>query len=61
MTRYVSIGHRLTGWNSVKNRVTQLGLNLTDTQIKEVTYQIKNLADIKPLSIEEVDKLLRNY
>ena len=26
MTRYVSIGHRLTGWNAVKNRVQQLGL-----------------------------------
>ena len=60
MNRYVSIGHRLTGWNAVKNRATQLNLNLTDKQIKEVTRQIKELADIKQLSIEEVDTLLRN-
>ncbi|KAJ1949083.1 homocitrate synthase lys21, partial [Dispira parvispora] len=48
MTRYVSIGHRLTGWNAVKNRVQQLGLTLTDDQIKKVTAEIKALADIRP-------------
>jgi homocitrate synthase len=61
MTRYVSIGHRLTGWNAVKNRVQQLGLELSDEAIKSVTAQIKKLADIKPLGVEEVDTLLRNY
>ncbi|KAI9141292.1 HMGL-like-domain-containing protein [Paraphysoderma sedebokerense] len=61
MTRYVSIGHRLTGWNAVKNRVQQLGLHLTDDQIKAVTARIKELADIKPQSVETVDMLLREY
>ncbi|EJU04838.1 hypothetical protein DACRYDRAFT_75791 [Dacryopinax primogenitus] len=36
LTRYVSIGHRLTGWNAVKSRVEQLKLNLTDDEIKGV-------------------------
>ena len=61
MTRYVSIGHRLTGWNAVKNRAQQLDLTLSDDAIKTVTQQIKKLADIKPLSVEEVDTLLRNF
>ncbi|ORX86191.1 homocitrate synthase [Anaeromyces robustus] len=61
MTRYVSIGHRLTGWNAVKDRVEQLDLVMTDDEIKAVTQKIKTLADIKPLGIEEVDTLLRNY
>jgi len=61
MTRYVSIGHRLTGWNAVKNRVEQLDLSLTDEQIKKVTTKIKELADIRPQSMEDVDNLLRNY
>jgi homocitrate synthase len=61
MTRYVSIGHRLTGWNAVKNRVQQLGLSLTDDEIKSVTAHIKELADIKPLGIEEVDLFLRKF
>jgi len=61
MTRYVSIGHRLTGWNAVKSRCEQLDLHLTDDEIKEVTRKIKELADIKPLNIEEVDSLLRVF
>ncbi|KAI9193278.1 homocitrate synthase [Polychytrium aggregatum] len=61
MSRYVSIGHRLTGWNAVKNRVQQLSLDLNDAEIKAVTAQIKDLADIKPLGIEEVDTLLRKF
>lgn len=60
MSRYVSIGHRLTGWNAVKNRANQLNLQLNDNEIKDVTQQIKTLADIKILSIEEVDTLLRD-
>ncbi|KAI8903811.1 homocitrate synthase [Gorgonomyces haynaldii] len=61
MTRYVSIGHRLTGWNAVKNRVQQLGLEMSDKDVKAVTAQIKELADIKPLAMEEVDVLLRRF
>ncbi|ORX98321.1 homocitrate synthase [Basidiobolus meristosporus CBS 931.73] len=61
MTRYVSIGHRLTGWNAVKNRVQQLGLDLSDDQVKHVTAQIKLLADIRPQSLENVDTLLRQF
>ncbi|RKO85651.1 hypothetical protein BDK51DRAFT_2305, partial [Blyttiomyces helicus] len=57
-TRYVSIGHRLTGWNAVKNRVQQLDMALTEGETKAVTQKIKELADIRPLSIEEVDILL---
>ncbi|KAJ1869322.1 homocitrate synthase lys21, partial [Coemansia sp. RSA 990] len=61
MTRYVAIGHRLTGWNAVKNRVDQLNLGLTDADCKRVTNKIKNLADIRPLSLDDVDKLLMIY
>ncbi|KAJ9070201.1 homocitrate synthase lys21 [Entomophthora muscae] len=61
MERYVSIGHRLTGWNAVKNRVSQLRLDLSDDQIKEVTAKIKQLADIRPQSIESIDIILREF
>jgi len=60
VTRFVHIAHRLTGWNAVKSRAEQLGLNLTDEQIKEATQRIKNLADIKAQSVEDVDVLLRS-
>jgi isopropylmalate/homocitrate/citramalate synthase len=61
MTRYVHIAHRLTGWNAIKNRAMQLGLPLTDEQIKVATNQIKALADIRPQTIDDVDTILRKY
>ena len=61
LTRYVHIGHRLTGWNAVKNRVEQLGLSLSDEEIKRATAHIKALADLKPLAMEDVDAILRNW
>ena len=61
MTRYIHIAHRLTGWNAIKHRVQQLGLNLTDAQIKEATAHIKALADEKPLALSDVDAILRHY
>jgi len=61
LTRYVSIGHRLTGWNAVKSRVEQLGLELTDEEIKDATAKIKELADVRTQSMDDVDSLLRIY
>lgn len=61
MTRYVSIGHRLTGWNAVKSRVEQLKLEMTDEQIKDATNKIKQLADVKTQTMEDVDVILRLY
>lgn len=59
LTRSVQIGHRLTGWNAVRNRAQELGLALTDAQIKDATQAIKTLADQRPLDVAEVDELLR--
>ena len=61
LTRYVSIGHRLTGWNAVKSRVEQLGLQLNDDEIKDATAKIKELADVRTQSMDDVDSLLRVY
>jgi homocitrate synthase len=55
------IAHRLTGWNAIKQRVEQLQLTLPDDTIKEVTARIKALADQRPLSLDDVDVLLREY
>jgi len=53
--------HRLTGWNAVKSRVEQLGLILTDDQVKDATAKIKELADVRTQSMEDVDVVLRVY
>jgi homocitrate synthase len=53
--------HRLTGWNAVKSRVEQLGIQLTDDEIKDATAKIKELADVRTQSMDDVDSLLRVY
>lgn len=58
LTREIAIGHRLTGWNSIKERALKLGLQLDDTTLREITQTVKRLADTKPLALDEVDDLL---
>ncbi len=59
LTRQIHIAHRLTGWNAVRDRAAQLGLGLDDAEVKLVTARIKSLADRGPITIEDVDSLLR--
>jgi homocitrate synthase len=53
--------HRLTGWNAVKSRVEQLNLQMSDEQVKDATAKIKELADVRTQSMEDVDMILRIY
>ncbi len=61
LTRYVSIAHRLTGWNAIKDRAEQLDLQLADEDLKQATGRIKALADQKPLTLDDVDAILRAW
>lgn len=61
LSRYIHFANRLTGWNAIKSRVDQLNLHLTDSQCKEVTNKIKKLGDIRPLNIDDVDSIIREY
>ncbi len=59
VSREIAIGHRLTGWNAVRSRAQKLGLDLDDAAIQNVTRIIKERADVQPLTMDEVDALLR--
>jgi homocitrate synthase len=59
VAREISIGHRLTGWNAVRSRAHALGLEIDDATVQNVTRIIKERADVQPMSLEEVDALLR--
>lgn len=61
LTRYIHFANRLTGWNAIKSRVEQLNLNLTDQQCKDVTQKIKLMADIRPLTIDDVDSIIKDF
>lgn len=59
--RYIHFANRLTGWNAIKLRVDQLNLHMTDDQCKEVTKKVKQMGDIRQLSIDDVDSIIRDF
>jgi homocitrate synthase len=59
LTREIAIGHRLTGWNAIRDRAETLGLSLPDDLIRDITRTIKQRADQSPLSLGQIDDLLR--
>ncbi len=59
ITREIAIGHRLTGWNAVRSRAQSLGLTLDDRILQDITRTIKARADEQPMSLIEIDALLR--
>ncbi len=61
LTRYIHIAHRLTGWNAVRHRAEQLGLDLDEATIRQITAHIKALADRRALTLEDVDSLLYHW
>ncbi|CAH0054990.1 unnamed protein product [Clonostachys solani] len=61
ITRNVAINSRVTGWNAVRSRVDQLGLVMTDDEVKAVTAKIKQTADTRPLTIEDTDNILHSF
>lgn len=36
LTRWIHFASRLTGWNAIKSRTEQLGLSMTDEQVKQL-------------------------
>jgi homocitrate synthase len=59
LSREIAIGHRLTGWNAIRDRAERLGLALPDNIIRDITRTIKQRADDAPLSLAKIDELLR--
>jgi homocitrate synthase len=58
LTREIAIGHRLTGWNTIRSRAETLGLSLDDTTLRDITQSIKEQADDTNLSLSQIDALL---
>ena len=61
LTRYINVSSRLTGWNAIKDRAKQQSIDLDDDQIKEITRRIKQLGDVRPLTLENVDAMLHSH
>lgn len=58
LSREIAIGHRLMGWNSLRQRAQTLGLALDDSTLRDLTRTVKQMADTRSLSVQEVDEIL---
>lgn len=61
LERTINIAHRLTGYNAVGRRAQELGLEFGKDDLREVTKRIKAMADAGPLSMDQLDQILRGY
>lgn len=60
LERSIEVGHKLTGHHAVAHRATQLGLRFGEVELREVTAEIKRLADTGIMSPSQLDHLLRD-
>jgi homocitrate synthase len=58
LQREIAMGHRLMGWNTIRDRAATLGLDLPDDVVRAVTRDVKERADVKNLTLAEIDDLL---
>ncbi|KAI1869080.1 uncharacterized protein JN550_006067 [Neoarthrinium moseri] len=61
MSRYVHFASRLTGWNAIKSRAEQLQIAMSDAQYKECTAKIKALADVRKITVDDTDSIIRAF
>ncbi|MDE2952182.1 MAG: homocitrate synthase [Chloroflexota bacterium] len=58
MSRFIDVAHRLVGRNAIRDRALTLGLDLPEDMLRLVTTQVKALADLGPITIQDVDDML---
>lgn len=58
LNREIAMGHKLTGWNTLRERALRLGLALDDATVRAVTQVVKERADARTLTMDEIDALL---
>ncbi len=61
LARTINIAHRLTGYNAVGKRAEELGLQFGREELREITKRIKAMADAGPLSMDQLDAVLREW
>ncbi len=61
LSRKLIIGSRLTGRAAIKKRAEELGLSFGEEELQRITHQIKALADQGTLTLDELDRILREW
>src|SRR5512137_834921 len=61
LTRKMIIGSRLTGRAAIAYRAREMGITFGESELKEITRRIKELADAGELSESDIDRVLREW
>jgi homocitrate synthase len=61
LTRRLIIGSRLTGKHAIGYRAREMGLTFGESELRDITRRIKDLADKGELSEEQIDQVLREW
>ena len=61
LERRIMAGHRLVGRHAIRDRAASLGIEFDETQLREVTDEVKRRSDAGPLANEELDALILNW
>src|SRR2546430_11301147 len=61
LARTINVAHRLTGKHAIDHRARELGLEFGEDELRKITRRIKTLADSGPLSMDQLDSLLRDW
>ncbi len=61
LDRTIHVAHRLTGRHAIGRRAKELGLEYGEEELRKITAHIKALADRGPLSMAELDAILREW
>ena len=59
MSRIIDVAHRLVGRNAIRDRAAGLGIELPEDILRLATSQVKAMADEQPISMQDVDHILR--
>ncbi len=61
VSRTINVAHRLTGRHAIGRRAEELGLAFAEDELKQITRTIKSMADAGPLSMDQLDSMLREW
>ena len=59
MARIIDVAHRLVGRSAIRDRAAGLGIELAEDRLRLATSQVKAMADEQPISMQDVDHILR--
>jgi len=58
LSRIIDVAHRLVGRNAIRDHAVSRGMLLPEEVLQLATAQVKLMADERPITLEDVDKIL---